>query len=365
MRAVWIYPLSERCGISFYSRKYVDALKKHATVDVLDIGECLKSIDKHLDMLNACDVVHLQYETSFFLGHRRDCFKSLRAKLARPCVVSLHEVHDQFPGVFPRNRITGKGLVRTLKEAVYDLRHPYQTLYRAHVHEGFYADKLLVHWNYQRRILEQRGLHPERIRVIPHPVGVSAHADSTRKPPGNVINLASVGFINPNYDYDLLFNVLSGLPGNWQFTWIGGPRKPEHKRLLADLRDRIAEKQWTERFRITGWVSDGERDALLSEAGIVLALFSARSSSESLATALAARKLIVATELPLVLELAASSPAVTVVERDVPCIVNAIQRLREDAGYRDSQLAAVDTYVAENNFAAMATRVAALYQEVV
>lgn len=364
MKAAWIFPINKRCGISFYSHAYCRALSAGINLQTVDPGDYLRRRSAMMDMLNDCDLVHIQYEPSLFMDGNRDFFARLCARIKRPLVVSLHELYEEQPGVYPRSAIRGTGLLRFVKLLRYDLLHPAQTARRRHELNGFYADTIVVHAQFQRDILVRKGIDAPRVRIIPYPVQDRAVAGLDALP-ANPVRLAALGFINPLYDYHLLLQSLSEITVPWQFTWIGGLRRNEDAALLDKIEKEINARGWSDRFIISGWVSDSRRDELLSQAHIVLAIFQARSSSESLATALSARKLIIATALPFINELVAAWPMLDVTEPKPRAIAASIERLLIDPLQRRRRFETIDGYIRANRYEVAAAKVIELYRELV
>ncbi|HEX2956113.1 MAG TPA: hypothetical protein VHO70_04760, partial [Chitinispirillaceae bacterium] len=98
----WLFPDRERCGIAIYSRNYCAALHNHCQIIPIN-SDCLLRGDKCCyEQLKKCNIVHIQYETSFFFKKGSDYYFQIIKQLQKPVIVSLHEVYETFPGVFPR-----------------------------------------------------------------------------------------------------------------------------------------------------------------------------------------------------------------------------------------------------------------------
>ncbi len=364
MKAGWVYPIERHCGISFYAGAYVKALNPHVRVVCVDPSAIRSRRRESLRILNECDIVHVQYETALFVFGRHDIYSTLCRGLLRPLVVSLHEVYPSVPGVFPRDRITGRGLAGALKRRIYDLRHPYVTALRAHRKHGFHAEAILVHYRYQRAILQSRGVNPSTIHVIPYPVRSRESAGRCSLRDGETVHLAATGFINPAYDYPLLLEALGKLRVPWRFTWIGGPRRDEDRPVLEALRREIESRRFSDKVEITGWVTDQRRDEILGQCHVYCALFRERSSSESFATALSARRLIVAMSVPFIEELTADfGPLALVTDRDADSIARAIERILTEPALRNAMYESIEDCIRRNAFDVLAPRLAGLYHK--
>lgn len=358
----WLFPDRERCGIAIYSRNYCAALNNHCQIITVN-SDHLFSGARHLyKKLNSCDCIHVQYETSFFLNNHSDHYVSILKHLKKPVVVSLHEVYEHFPGVFSRDKIDDGTILSPFKKWLYDYRHPYQTAYRHHLQTGFGASRLLVHHRFQKSILENK--LPSSCPVIVQPMPVFRDTSVLQPKKTDTISLGTTGFINPEYDYNLLFDTLTALKTNWKYTWIGGIRTADHQTLLDFINNEIQLRNWSERFRITGWVSDETQSAHLSNIDIYLALFKNRSSSASIARALGARKLIIATENQIVSEINDSfgSDVIMNIKPVSNAVVNAIEMMVNNQEKISRYYQIIDQYMTKYNFNAMALSLFDIYR---
>jgi len=344
MKIAWVFPQNKKCGISLYAHAYKDALKKYVDIVCIDPDDFFRDIEKCKKAAGECRLVHIQYETSFFMKGRRDRYFDVCASIPCPIAVTLHEVYDQFPGVYPRREIAGPFPLGAIKRFVYDRRHPLVTALSRHTAKHFCADTILVHWAFQREILARKGLRPETISLIPFPVGMGAAEGGEAWDGAGPVRLAATGFISESYDYDLLLDTLALCNYPWQFTWIGGVRRPDDRDVLERLEKEIRRRNWNDRFTVTGWVDGPTRDAFLRDAHIYVALFKYKSSSESLSTALAAGKIIVATSLDLTREMTSESPIMLLSQRSPKQCAAAIKRLVDEAALRRSIGEAVKAY---------------------
>jgi hypothetical protein len=409
MKIAWIFPQNKLCGISFYSQKYVQALRRSISIECLDPLDYCNNRKAFLEAIQSCDVCHIQYETSFFLLNNKDFFFSMCSEIKCPIIVTLHEVYKQFPDVFPRDKIKGNLFTKPIKEHIYDKRHPFATSFARHVSKGFCADKIIVHAQFQKDVLIATGLIPRSLlRLLPHscealplstcgegtkgrgcfqilrslfrgssfekglvageidvlPIPVLSIDNSTQDKWKNdqTLNLAATGFINPSYDYDVLFKTLDLCDMPWKFTWIGGVRRQEDQALLDTIQADVAKRGWENRFVITGKISDKKRDAMLSSAHIYCALFKHKSSSESLATAIGSRSLIIATRLPLTEEMTSELPVMHLVENDPKTVVVAIKKINSDARMRESLTNACEKYTLRYSYENMAKCMVSEYE---
>jgi hypothetical protein len=274
-------------------------------------------------------------------------------------------VYRDFPGVYPRDRIAGKGLLRKLKLLRYDRRHPHLTMFRRHCSTRFNASRILVHYPFQRDILVEKDVPPGQIAVLDHPVPDWNPPAGVGKQRGkSPIRIGAAGFIHANYDYALLFRTLERIDQPWTFHWIGGIRRTEDERIRTWLLDQVRSRGWQERFTVSGWVSDEEMRTSLWGLDVYLALFSARSSSGTLTAALGARRTVVASDLPLVHAINREEQVVGVVPAHPGQIADAIKELSLSTSLRARYKRNVGRYVHAHSYAASARQLCAVYNEV-
>ncbi len=363
MKVAWIFPQHKMCGISFYSHAYVEALKPLVEVACFDPGDFSGNPIDTINRLNQCDLVHIQYETSFFFKNNKDFYSDLCSSIRPPLIVTLHEIYERFPGVFPRDAITGVLPLRKLKLWLYDLRHPHVTALTRHTRRRFSSRALLVHSRFQKDILTSKGISPDMVSVFPIPVNSTTTRPAHPWDGSGSINLASTGFISGSFDYELLFQALDQCDLPWLFTWIGGIRRPEDNRLLQNLHQEISRRNWRDRFRITGAIPTDKRDELLSRTHIYCAFFNYKSSSESLATAIGNRTLILATSLPLTREMSEQFPVMALTPPDPAKAAQAIRQVAADSKTQNYLQKALSDYCHEYGRQRMARRLVSFYEK--
>ncbi|MFW5784884.1 MAG: glycosyltransferase [Chitinispirillaceae bacterium] len=363
MRVGFVFPKKQKCGISIYSARYVEALKK-IPVEVMEID----MTDLYSDNVNGnrlvenLDVLHVQYEASFFLRNRKDLFRQLFYALEKPLIVSLHEVYEKNPFVFPRENI--RPPFQFVKRKIYDWRHPLQTMYRRHVRSQFFADRVLVHHEYHKGILEAGGVESSRIKVIGHPVKAVATGETDGVKAGKPVRLGCAGFINPQYDFDLLFRSLEKLSADWKFTWVGGTRNRSQEKLLSDLNSRIRLMNWEHRFSFSGWMDENRFNASLGNLDLALCLFSSRSSSGSMTDLLGSGVPIIATDLEMTREIARDCRSVALVERDSGEVSRAVDDFCKDSVDRSRIQGDIRQYCELNSYEKKALEMLQVYREV-
>jgi glycosyltransferase involved in cell wall biosynthesis len=363
MEIAWIYPHRDRCGIAEYASRYLEALERTVTVRRFDPTGFFFRRRDFIAEINRCDLAHIQYETSCFMRNGSDFFEKLCREITIPIFVSLHEVYRTFPDVFPREQLRGSFLSLPLKRLLYDRRHPLQRAYRRHLSRAFYAGKVLVHQEFHTTILEEQQVPGDRIGVLPLPIPIVNNAPrfapwSAERP----AHCVGAGYINPHYDYDLLFATLEKLAIPWRFTWIGGVRRNEDETLLEKILHMVRARGWHDRFQITGWLPEGEFNTILCTADVFCAFFTSRSSSATLAAAIGCLRPIVATAAPLTLELASRFGVLHCVQPSAEAAAAGIESVLSDGPLRISLETNVARYRERHDFGSLADQLTDLYK---
>lgn len=366
----WIYPHRKHCGIARYAHDYATALDRIA--DIRPVNPLWWYSDRRNlhSTINGCDIVHLQYDTPAYMRGRTDFFGALARSIPVPLVVSLHEIYEENPLVFPRSALTGNPLLRFCKQLRWDVQHPVDRAFHSHCMQHFYGRHLLVHHRYHRAILSSKGIDTAIISVLPLPIHQVSSPEPFAAKPSRPLQLGAHGFIQSAYDFDLLFATLQRLDSPWQFTWIGGVRTADQQHMFNELTSRIESYGWHDRFRITGWIDENTLGGYFEELDIVLALFRHRSSSASIARALGYGKPVIATSSPMTIELAegnADSPRsnnapLLIAPPDASRIADRITSFTTDKSLRRQLNEGIETYVDEHTFDRSACHLLHLYR---
>ncbi len=374
MKVAWIYPHRGRCGIAQYSLDYIDALSGSARIVEIDPQWWFTDRKQLADSLRGCSLVHVQYDTAAFMKGRSDGYRATVSLLRMPVIVSLHEVYDEDPWAFPRSAIRGPFPAAVMKRLLWDLRHPVQRAFSRHLRGSFFARRILVHHRYHCDILRRAGVDGNRLRVLPMPVKRFVPFAPFPFPHLPLVRLGFAGFVNRSCDFDLLFGTLGLLKRPWTFTWIGGLRENNERTSMDALMKRISEMAWGDRFSVTGWVTGEEMSERLGEIDIVLAFFTRRSSSASIARAMGACKPVIAVGLPLVAEIASyhqpcgaeepPGPPLLPVPADPAAAAGAVERLIDDQGLRENLYDGLASYTDAVSFERSAGELFSMYRSV-
>ena len=365
MKIAWIFPQNALCGISFYSKKYISALSDNADIVCLDPMDFTTDKRLFIETIESCGLCHIQYETSFFLSHKKDFYGALCKAIKRPIIVTLHEIYERFPDIFPREEITGNFIVKPVKKLLYDFRHPHATAFARHLSRHFNADKIVVHANFQKEILIKKGTDPQTIDVLPVPIRQGGPKTEPGPALAESVDLVATGFINPSYDFTRLFTVLALCDFPWEFTWVGGVRRPEDQGLLSTIKTEISKRGWEKRFFITGRVSDETRDEIITKARVYCAFFKYKSSSESLANAIGARTPIVCSDTVLFREMASEFPIMLFAPDNPSDSAKLIKNAAFDKNLRAGLISACENYSRRYSVGVLSRQLVALYERTI
>lgn len=313
------------CGIADHAQRLAGALRPEPHVDILSVDAELRAGgDAFFRALgrraNAYDLVHVQYEASFFGGgiapprlaqadwlwRRRPPaatgFFAFAREISVPLLLGVHEIPLLDADGF-RGRRFRRGLARAL------LRQANLSVFEA-------ADRVLVFTRAQRALLEALGLARSRITQIPCGLPAVAPAparDAARRDLGvdGRFALALVGFVGWRKGHQDALDLLAELPEPAVLLVAGG-RHPQDRSDYCDrFADRIRRLGLEARVRVTGYLPPARLAAALAASDVVLAPYrGVLGASSSLLLAIAHDRPVLGWDLPALRELAERFPGV-------------------------------------------------------
>jgi glycosyltransferase involved in cell wall biosynthesis len=284
---------------------------------------------EHTDQLarqlasHSADLIHIQHEFGF-MGSKvpgRYQFPRLVSELRRLCPQAriVATAHTVIPIDFKyptRNR----GWQRPFRAAANILLLPYlKNLWG----KGSWGtlDGVIAHSKLQLTALEQSGC-PE-ITSIPHYVPepqpspapsplpknwptrelLSAHGSQTSPQ-----ILLVFGYLTPEKAQDIVISAMPHLPTHIQLVLAGGIRRDADRPYLDHCQNLIRDLGLKERVTITGFISFEELDGCVKNSDLILLPFRETSGSGSLADLMTRRAPVLASDLPLNLEISERTP---------------------------------------------------------
>jgi glycosyltransferase involved in cell wall biosynthesis len=284
-------------------------------------------MQRYRGLARSADVVHFQWLTLPALD-------GALLPRGRPLVLTAHDV-------LPRERIAGSHAAQ-------------RRLYR-------HFDAVIAHSQSGRaRLVDQAGVDPARVHVIPHgafaylaalpDAELPAELTPTRRPV-----VLYFGLIRPYKGLDVLLEAWRGIED--AELWIVGRPRFE----LGGLRSEEASVRWVPRY-----VSDLELAACFRRADLVVLPYLEIEQSGVLATALAFGSPLLATDVGGFREVADAGAARLVPPGDAPALHQALVELLADAQERERLSKAAAAFAAgDASWERVAERTAALYATLV
>jgi len=267
MKIAMLTTAEERCGIASYSAALVASLRTLPDTDVqvipIRVGEQPAShYEEQAALLNAPDVdlVHIQHEFSFwgFPTPQRSKFAELRRMIERPVVLTAHTplpLRAIFPTRSERNPWRWLKKKRLVSNGTYRRSVEVAT---------FDNDATIVHTDAARREFLRRGLCAERLHIVP--MGIPAPVPARSE--GRLFRdryglhgkrlLTLFGYVTPNKGYELVADVLRGLPPDVMLVIAGGARRPVEEPYVQQLEKHLRDLGVENRVVVTGYLTDQE-----------------------------------------------------------------------------------------------------------
>jgi glycosyltransferase involved in cell wall biosynthesis len=167
-------------------------------------------------------------------------------------------------------------------------------------------DGVIVHSSLQQDAVRSSGC--PLVEEIPHYIPEEEHPGTAlprtlKPPPKDVPVLLVFGYFTPEKAQDVAIRAMARLNRPAHLILAGGVRRDEDQRYFRQCESLISELGLGEKIQITGFVTFDELDALVRLASLVLLPFRETSGSGSLADLLSRHVPILASDLPLNLEI--------------------------------------------------------------
>jgi glycosyltransferase involved in cell wall biosynthesis len=298
MKIAIFAPFRQKCGVYDYAVRMAGA--SPVPVDLIGDKGALR---------DGWDVLHVQYEPALFREGRRNVLPEVMGSMRAKKVVTLHEVYEGNPFVFPRPK--RPGLLGFLKRARWDYAHRLERREEAFAAADFFADAVVVHTADAREILERRMASPGKVSVLPHPVVDVGRGDPRRGrekwglPQGNIALV--FGFITSVNDYGTLLDAAALLKESVTFVIAGSVRREEDRGPEADLDQAIRDRGLAKSVRRVGYVEKECLPDLFACADVFVSVPRVKTASGSVSHALGAALPVAAPDLPVFQEIRSES----------------------------------------------------------
>ena len=358
MRVGFLTSWGERCGIAEYSRLLLHALAErpdHPEVEV--VPATFRHSPKPVygamgQALNGGDVTHVQHSYAFFGGMHplRSGWGALLHEIRRPLLLTVHELDLRPTGA-------------------YQLPPALETAYKRWFNQSSFlhprVSRWLVHAEPLRDALIELGAPAEKVYYRPLPLEPPQIAPDPGlarerfKLTGKKV-LVLLGFLSRRKGYDVALQALAALPPEYVLVAAGGEHAADRSDTAAWLRAEAERLGVAERFRVTGFLSEEELEAVTSAADGVLAPFHEMSASASLGYAIARGKPVIATDLP---EIRTLDCVRRVPRADTAALANAVREVLDSPTLRRELAERCAHYTREHSYAGLAEWTMRIYSE--
>lgn len=356
----------EKCGIARYSNDLCQSLASLVDLDVVSVRQDATPwpdyIRQSAERLNACELVHIQHEYSFWgsiLPLRNRYFDQI-ASLRRPKVITAHTL-DSAHAMLAAGTMSPNGLV---KRAV--LLWPG---YRASVERLTFdvADRIIVHDRASAALLISRGVSAAKVRVIPMGVPRPNTDPGLGEAFREKYNLAGrravvvFGFVRAGRGYETVLSALSGLDDDVVLVVAGGPQNRSQEEYARKWLSDVKLRGFEDRVVLTGYLSDDEVAGAMQCAHIVLCPQERGTGSYTLQIALGHGKPVLSSDLPFFAEL--EDAIVTFQRGDSSDLRDKLASLLEDDATRIRLSSKALAYAEEHSWPRIAQRTVGVYEE--
>lgn len=341
------------CGIASYSRALVCELEKHVEIQVISLDPGgLRSPSRLALALNQGDVAHIQHQYPFFGGmaFHRNRLKQVLYRMEVPLVITLHELDLGESDPWPIRR--------------------YKEFFNRWLFGSEQIDRIIVHSTEYREKLKTLGVPPEDVVIVPMGVPpvvrprVSSEAAKAEMGLSGKRVLTIFGFVVARKGYETALEAIRRLPDDVVLLIAGGPHPGDQTGFFDDLMAHIDDEHLGNRVIVTGYLAEHRIPIVMAATDIILAPFTAVSSSWSLMHSMAYGKPIVASDLPPFREINERIPALALCSPEDPAdLASKIGELLSDVAKLSSLLEAVEAYADTYTIGRQAQETLAVYQE--
>jgi hypothetical protein len=232
------------------------------------------------------------------------------------------------------------------------------------------SDKIIVHTEYARKLLEKKGLASEKVVIIPH--GCYQHprfldkelCKSKLSLEGKKVTTI-FGFINPIKGYKKILNILPLLNDEIVLLVAGGlpnPYSREQWECFQLLKQK--EKETGGKVKVTGYVKDEDLPVILNATDIMLFPYDRVLQSGVLNIALAYRIPTITSDLPYFRDVKKKYECIEIAKDELN-FVEKIKTLLTDKAIRNKLITNCQKYWNENNWEKVADKYIEVFRSVI
>ena len=375
MKVAMLTNVEERCGIAAYSRSLDAELAKIVDLDVVPTWRQTNLWEEYvsstLRRLNACDIVHIQHEYSFWgsilprVGGFSGRFTGFASRIRPPIVLTVHTL-DSVREMFGLDR-PGSGYRRAAKRILAAIP-AYRNVIERRTFEV--ADRIIVHDPDAAARLKGRGIPESKIRVIP--MGVPPPnpdpklGDEFRRSFGlqGKTLIVVFGFVRPGRGYETVLDALPLLSRPATLVIAGGCQTEAQNAYLDSLKASVEHAGLRDQVVITGYLADESAAGAMQTADIILCPQGSGTGSYSIQVAFAYGRPIIASDLPCFThtEQAHGCP-LTFAAGDARDVAAKLNSVMEDCALQERLSRCALDYVADHTWARIADKTVEVYRE--
>jgi glycosyltransferase involved in cell wall biosynthesis len=361
----------DRCGVAAYTKALCEPLGELVSIKMVPSPHVTdrKGLEALAEQLNEDDIAHVQYHPDLFgwwrYPRRIRNFVFFIDRLTVPRVITVHDLTHRLPF----RKVTSLDVKKLFYNAVVVpvvnspgigafLRGKFLDV----------ADHLIVHTSETKRFLESLGMDGDKISVL-YPgvpeIRPSGHSMREELGLGTRRSMTILGFIIQSKGYETVLSAMKHLPDDLVLVIAGGVRSDYFAPYFKQLQSLIGSLGLQDRVIVTGYLDDERIADLLTQSDILLApyrgtLMTPASASYAFSYALAAKRPIIASDMPYFCEIERQCSVVkTFPEGDSDALAKVIKEVLDDeAGSRKA-----DDYCERWSWKNVAAKTVHLYQD--
>lgn len=371
MRVGMLTSVAERCGIAAYSAGLAEELRKLVDLEIIPVWDQETPWEDYFRdstrRLNACHLVHIQHEYSFWgsvLPGQNQFFRQI-AHIQRPIVLTAHTLD-------PAARVLGihlpGSILRRLAKRALAAFPAYRGIIERHTFDV--ADRIIVHDPDAESRLKGRGISLSKIRVVPmgvpRPNANPSLADEFRRSFGleDKTLIVVFGFVRPGRGYETVLQALPILSRPATLVIAGGCQTEVQDAYLGSLKTFVQRAGLRDRVVITGYLSDESAAGAMQAADIILCPQESGTGSYSIQVAFAYGRPIIASELPCFTHTERTHGCpVTFRRGDARDLAAKLDRVLDDPAVGDALSRCALDYAADHSWGRIAEKTVEIYRE--
>ena len=353
MKVAFATTWNSKCGVAVYSRSLIAEMEKKAGIDVVSLDRDMTQTPIRLAArLNEGDIIHIQHQYPFFGGmaFHRNRFRQVLKRLKKPLVVTVHELDLGDRDTLP---------IRMYKQ--WFNRHLF----------GTQIDRIIVHTQEYQGRLQELGIDPSVIRVVPEGVPAVSPPSISSMDAKHTLGLAGkriitiFGFVVRRKGYEIALDAINRLPDDVVLLIAGGQHPDDHTGFIDELNEQISADNLSGRVLVTGYLPENRVPLVMAATDVIAAPFTYMSNSSSIMRSIAYGKPIAASDLPATREINERLPCLTLFEVSNPKdLADKVLDLLEDERKMADAVTAVRAYADTFTIGKSAAETIAVYEEI-